>query len=45
MRIVEFEMASVHTALPLLTDLDVNNHRGFFKQRSDQPRACERKLT
>lgn len=45
MRTVEFEMASVHTALPLLPDLDVNNHGGFFKQRRPQPRACERKLT
>lgn len=45
MRIVEFEMASVHTALPRLIDLDVKNCRGFFKQRSHQPRARERKPT
>lgn len=45
MRIVEFEMASVHTALPRLTALDVKNCRGFFKQRIHQPRAHERKLT
>lgn len=45
MSVVEFEMASVHTALPKLTDLDVKNCRGFFKQRSHQPRARERKLT
>lgn len=45
MRRVELEMASVHTALTALAEFDMNNYRSFFKQRSRQPRVCERKLT